>query len=137
MKNQVKKRTIAVASQVLAMLMLASSLVYAANDPSIKGDLRTNIGASMNNFIKSQIIDNNYRIYDPVEGKLHTLKFEKLHEGIVKKGNFYVSCADFTDTRGRKFDLDFLVLPNGDKLHTTQAVIHAVAGKKRKYHLEE
>lgn len=137
MRNQIRKRTVAVATMILGMLMLASPLLYAANDPSIKGELRTNINANMRDFIEAQTVDNSYRIYDPVEGKLHTLKLDKLHEGIVKKGNFYVSCADFTDAKGRKFDLDFLVLPDGDKLLTTQAVIHSVAGKKRKYHLEE
>jgi len=137
MRNQIGKRMLGAAAQILAMLMLASPLVHAGDDSSIKGKLRTDIGASMSSYIEAQTIDNNYRIYDPVEGKLHILKFEKLHEGIVKKGKFYVSCADFTDARGRKFDLDFLVLADGDRMLTAQAVIHSVAGKKRKYHLEE
>jgi hypothetical protein len=64
------------------------------------------------------------------------LKFLKLHEGIVKKGSFYVSCADFLDERGQKVDLDFLVIPDGDSLKTVQAVVHSIDGKKRKYHLE-
>ena len=108
----------------------------AGDDPSIKGDLRTNIKASMNQFIKNQTIDNAMFVYDSVEGKMHKLKLDKLHDGIVKKNGFYVSCADFKDQNGQKFDIDFLVRPSGSKLITTQALVHSVDGKKRKYHLE-
>ncbi len=135
MRNQIKHMMVTAA---LVPLFLAGPVSLAADDPSIKGNLRTNIKASMSDFINGQTIDNNYRIYDPIEGKLQKLKFDYLHEGIVKKGDFYVSCANFVDAKnGRKFDLDFLVLPDGDKLVATQAIIHSVDGKKRKYHLED
>ncbi len=134
MRNKIKQMVVAA---VLAPLFLAGPVSLAADDPSIKGNLRTNIKASMSEFINGQTVNRTFRIYDPVEDKMYKLKLDKLHEGIVKKGNFYVSCADFVDPRnGRKFDLDFLVIPDGDKLVATQAVIHSVDGKKRKYHLE-
>ncbi len=76
-------------------------------------------------------------VYDSVQGSLLKLKLDKLHSGIVKKGDFYVSCADFKDQAGRKIDVDFMVRPSGNKLITTQALIHSVDGKKRKYHLEK
>ena len=78
----------------------------------------------------------NKNIYDAVGGKLLALKFAKLHEGVVKKGDFYVSCADFVDKKGTKVDLDFLVIKEGDNLQTIQALVHSLDGKKRKYHLE-
>ncbi len=64
------------------------------------------------------------------------LEFDSLHEGIVRKGDFYVSCADFVDQSGRKIDVDFLVLPDGDQLKATQGIVHSIDGDKRKYHLE-
>lgn len=135
MRNHVKHMVVAA---VLVPLFLMGAVSLAADDPSIKGKLRTNIQATMSQFINDHTVGQTFRIYDPVEGKLHKLKLDKLHEGIVKKGDFYVSCADFVDPRnGRKFDLDFLVIPDGDKLVATQAVIHSVDGKKRKYHLED
>ena len=73
---------------------------------------------------------------DSMEGKLLKLKLDELHNGIVKKNGFYVSCADFKDQNGRKIDIDFLVRPSGDRLITTQALVHSVNGEKRKYHLE-
>lgn len=121
-------------------IMLASSLssqALAANDPNIKGDLRTNIQQSMNHFINHQSIDGAMYVYDSVDGKLLKLKLDELHSGIVKKGDFYVSCADFKDQHGRKIDIDFMVRPSDGKLITTQALVHSVDGKKRKYHLEK
>jgi len=102
----------------------------------LKGDLRTNVQQSMNDFINNQTIDGSMYVYDSVKGGLLKLKLDKLHDGIVKKGDFYVSCADFKDQNGKKVDVDFMVRPSGDKLITTQALLHKVDGKKRKYHLE-
>jgi hypothetical protein len=121
---------------VFVISIVLTSVALAGNDPSIKGDLRTNIKASMMSFIENRMVNDTFMIYDASKGKLLRLKFDKLHDGIVKKGEFYVSCADFFDEKGKKVDLDFLVIPDGDNLHTVQAVIHAVDGKKRKYHLE-
>ena len=124
----------------IAILALMSSMVafscLAADDPSIKGTLRDNIQTSMNDYIEHQSISGSMYVYDAVDGKLLKLKLDKLHEGIVKKGDFYVSCADFKDQNGRKIDIDFMVREKGDKLITTQALVHSVDGKKRKYHLE-
>ena len=119
-----------------AALLLAAPAAQAGNDPSIEGDLRKNIQAAMDSWVGEQTVDGTVRLYDPVEGRLLELRFEELHDGIVKKGDFYVSCADFADQDGRKIDVDFLVLPDGDELIATQAIVHSVDGKKREYHLE-
>ena len=122
---------------VLLLFSMMSNLVLAANDSSIKGDLRKNIKQSMETFIKHQTINGAMYVYDSVDGKLLRLNFDKLHDGIVKKGDFYVSCADFKDQKGRKIDIDFLVRPADQQLVTTQALVHSVDGEKRKYHLEK
>jgi len=91
----------------------------------------------MQALIERNTINNTYRLYDPIKGKLLHLQLVKLHEGIVKKGDYFVSCADFKDAEGKLVDLDFLVLKDGTKMIATQAIIHkADGGKKRKYHLE-
>lgn len=122
---------------ILIFVLVMSFTAQAANDPSIKGDLRNNISTSMNNFIQHQSIDGYMYVYDAVAGALLKLKLEKLHSGIVKKGDFYVSCADFLTHDGRKVDIDFLVRPTGERFLTTQALVHSIEGKKRKYHLEK
>ncbi len=136
MKSQTKQAIKRITPLLLALSLLTAPAANAADDPSIKGDLRTNIQATMDTFIKQQTIDGTLRLYDPVADELIKVKLKKLHPGIVKKGDFFVSCADFVDSKGRKYDLDFLVVPAGDKLITTQAIVHSVDGKKRKYHLE-
>lgn len=117
-------------------LLTLSSVAFAGNDASIKGDLRSNIHFAMNQYIQGQEIDGQMYVFDAADGKLLKLKLDALHDGIVKKGDFYVSCADFVDHNGRKVDIDFLVRKQGNLLVTTQAIVHAVNGDKRKYHLE-
>jgi hypothetical protein len=115
---------------------LIATSAQGGNDSSIVGDLRTNIHKAMDTFVAQQTIDGVLRLYDPIDGKLLSLTSYELHSGIVKKGDFYVSCADFVDQEGRKIDVDFLVLPNDGQLQATQGIVHSVEGKKRDYHLE-
>ncbi len=135
MKKSIKINRILV-TVISISIMLTSPIVYAADDSSIKGALREKIKTSMMAYIETRMVNDTFFIFDAPEGRLLNLKFDKLHEGIVKKGNFYVSCADFFDKNGKKIDLDFLVVKDGDQLKTIQAVVHAVDGNKRKYQLE-
>lgn len=124
---------------VMSMLIVSlSSNAFAADDPSIKGELRNDIQASMDAYVKRNTINGIYAHYDPVTGKLLSLKLDYLHSGIVKNGDIYVSCADMIDQEtGKKVDMDFFVRNNFGSLVTVQAIIHEVNGKKRKYHLEK
>ncbi len=126
-----------VASALLGVgLLLGGVTAQAADDPSIQGEVRAGIHQAMNAFVAHQSVDGVVRLYDAVDGKLLRLRLEGVHQGIVKKGDFYVSCADFIDQDGRKIDVDFLVIPVGEGLRATQGIVHSVDGKKRKYHLE-
>jgi hypothetical protein len=91
----------------------------------------------MGYFIQSKTINGHFFIYDAFTDELLKLKFDNLHKGIMRKGDFYVSCADFVDKDEKKYDLDFLVMPNVDSLTVVQGVVHSVDGNKRKYHLED
>ena len=124
-----------ITAMIIIMGIATTSL--AANDPSIKGQMRAGIQAAMNEHIKHNAVDMKYAIYDPVKGELKWLTLVKLHEGIVKKGDFYVSCADFVDGQGKKYDIDFLVVQDSGNYRVLEAVVHAEDGKKRKYHLED
>jgi len=135
MKSSILTKTTGIALLLAACSF--SGIAFAADDPSIKGDLRKNVQQSMAGFIKEQTIDEHLYVYDAVKGKLLKLKLTELHVGIVKKGDFYVSCADFIDQNGNKVDIDFMVRKANNSLITTQALVHSVNGKKRKYHLEK
>lgn len=110
--------------------------LYAADDPSIKDPLRTQIQTSMKDYIQAHTVGGTLPHYDPVSGDVLRLTFKEMHSGIVKKGDFYVSCADFTDPKGRKIDMDFFVVPDNGVQRTVQGIVHSVDGKKRAYQLE-
>ena len=129
------KRSSGLVIAILALMIMGQSAL-AGDDASIKGDLRANIQQSMKQFIDTMAVDSQLYLYDAVDGRLLSLRLKKLHDGIVKKGDYYVSCADFSDADGNIIDVDFLVRPKEGKLITTQALIHSVDGKKRQYHLE-
>ena len=104
---------------------------------SINGKTREGIQSAMRSHIDGNIVDGKYVIYDAVEGKLRKLKFDKVHEGIMKNAGFYVSCADFVDDGGNNYDLDLLVVDKGGNFQVLETVVHAINGEKRKYHLED
>ena len=122
---------------VTFLLFSATDILFAGDDQSIKGAKRTNTQKAMSEHIDQNILNGNYVIYDAVSQKLRSLQFKELHKGIVKKGDFYVSCADFTDSDGNKFDLDFFVAEKDGKFHVQQAFVHKINGEKRHYSLDK
>ncbi len=118
------------------LLLLAGTAANAGDDPSIKGELRIDIQKTMQAYIESHTVDGVYWYYDGVTGSLLKLEFEKLHTGIVKKGPFYASCADFSAPDGQTLDLDFLVVHGENGLTAVQGFVHKMDGKKRPYDFE-
>ena len=134
MKNRNK---IWVALTLPILLLGVSNTSSAADDPSIKGNLRSAIQMAMTRYITNQSIEGQVYLYDAVAGRLLKMTLLELQEGIMQKNGFYVSCADFSDQDGRLIDIDFLVRASKDQLVTTQAIVPSIDGKKRKYHLEK
>ena len=124
---------------VIAALAAAAigSTALAADDPGIKGEKRTAIRAAMQEHIDRNTVKGHYVLYDAVTDEVLKLRLARLHDGIVKKGDYYVSCADFTDADGDEFDLDFLVVERDGGFRALQGVVHKAGGVKRAYHLED
>ena len=121
---------------ILACAVLAT-WALAADDPRIKGEKRTAIQTAMQEHIDSNSVDGRYVLYDAVADDVLKLRLTRLHDGIVKKGDYYVSCADFLDSGGVEFDLDFLVIERDGGFQALQGVVHKADGVKRTYHLED
>jgi len=119
------------ASLCAAVLMLMALAVSATDDASIRGILRPQIWAIMDDYLLTQMPYGTMRLYDPVEDKVLELETRAFSERVVRKGDFYVSCADFVDQDGRKIDLDFLVLHTEEPMRVTQTVIHKIDGLER------
>lgn len=117
--------------------MTASNIASAGDDRSIKGQLRKDIQSSMEEYIKKQTIDGKLYVFDAVQNELLTLTSGKPRPGIVKDGEFFLTCADYVDQKGNKIDLDFMVRKSGDKYITTQTIVHAVADEYRPYHVRD
>lgn len=120
------------------LILLASALsAFAANDPNIKGAKRRAIQAAMQEHIGQNTVNGHYILYDTVTDDVLKLKLAKLHDGIVKKADYYISCADFYDHDGTYFDLDFMVIEKDGRFRALQGIVHKVGDVKRKYHLED
>jgi hypothetical protein len=72
--------------------------------------------------------------------KLSVAKSKKypdgFHSGVKNKGELYVSCADFVDEKGNKYDIDFLVNKTDDKYAVVQPIVHSINGEKNPYDLD-
>lgn len=120
-----------------AIVLGFSTLSFGADDPSITGNTREGIQSAMKSHIDENVFNGKYLVYDAVEGKLKQLTLKKLHEGIAKKADYYVSCADFVDNQGNLYDLDLLVVQQSGDFRVLETVVHSINGNKRKYHLED
>jgi hypothetical protein len=97
---------------------------------------RDAIQKAMSNHIQ-QVMDQNgngkFPIFDHSERTIIQLKFDYLHDSVEIMGRenpYFVTCADFVDSDGVRYDLDFLVSKN----HEVVAVlIHAKKGIKIPY----
>ena len=126
--------------KVLALtvvLVLAVALSAFAANKELTPETQNAIQQAMQAHIEENTVDGNYLLYDAVTDQLKKLVFKETHTGIWKKGDFYISCSDFTDSAGTLYDLDLLVVEKEGGFRVIQSVVHAIGDEKRKYHLEE
>ncbi len=73
-----------------------------------------------------------FDILDLETGTLRNLTLVRVHERVGKTGDYYYSCADFTDTNtGELLDLDLDVEHKDGELNVVDVRIHKVSGKER------
>ena len=121
----------------LSFATLLTTSAHSADDPNIPKEEKAAVQKAMQAHIDSNRVGEKYVIYDGVAGELLRLGFVELHAGVVRKGEFYVSCADFTSADGTMIDVDFLVAGEEDDLRVLDAIVHKVAGTKRPYRVED
>ena len=122
---------------LLSLATLFAASAHSADDPTIPKEEKAVVQEAMKAHIDANRVGEKYVIYDGVEGELLRLGFVELHAGVVRKGGFYVSCADFTSADGTMIDVDFLVAGDRDDLRVLDAIVHKVAGTRRPYRVEE
>lgn len=99
----------------------------------VKAPSADDIRAEMKAYVdKKSQATGTFNILDPETGKARSLKFERVHERVGKTGDYYYSCADFTDAdSGEKLDLDLDLEDTNGKLAVVDVRIHKVNGKER------
>jgi hypothetical protein len=121
---------------VLALYVVLGGVGVGAAEQSIESQTQERVMSVLKSHVEGNSVDGKYVIYDAEAGKLKKLKFDKVHEGLMKNHGFYVSCADFVDDDGNKYDLDLLVADKSGSFQVVETVVHAVNGIKRNFHLE-
>jgi hypothetical protein len=117
----------------LVLTLMAGSV---AADTGIAENHRDAIQKAMEQHIQSvtQMNGNGkFPVYDPETRSIVQLNFERFHDSVEIKGRklaYFISCADFKDSAGVMYDLDFLV---SSKYGVVATLIHSKAGKKTNY----
>ncbi len=120
---------------IFLVVLMIPGAVYAADDPNISRETKDKVQIAMNAHINALMAKNGgtYPIFDQDARSVVQLQFLKLHTGVVEKGKqgkYFISCADFTDASGTKYDLDFLVSANYE---VVEALVHKKNGVKQHY----
>lgn len=120
---------------IFLVVLMIPGAVFAADDPNISRETKDKVQIAMNAHINSLTAKNggSYPIFDSDSRNVVQLQFLKLHTGVVEKGKqgkYFISCADFTDESGKKYDLDFLVSAN---FEVVEALVHKKDGVKMHY----
>lgn len=115
--------------------LLLPSMLYAGDAPNIPSGVKAKVQTAMLAHVNALLAKNggSYPIFDPGIREVVQLNFKDLHKGVVVKGSqgkYYISCADFTDQKGGKYDLDFLVSTNFEVVET---LVHKKNGEKIHY----
>lgn len=73
-----------------------------------------------------------FDVLDSETGMVRKLALVRVHERVGKTGDYYYSCADFTDVNtGEMLDLDLDVEDKDGELSVVDARIHKLNGKER------
>ena len=129
-------KQIVTALAMFTFVAVSGSAAVAADDASIPADVKERARAAMEQFVKHEVeVKGTFLLTDPVENKILSLNFDKLHKGMMKFQDGYLACADFNAGK-TSYDIDFLVKVVDGQYRVVKAAVHAVDGKKRAGHMD-
>ena len=122
---------------ILSFFVISLLPATAADDPNIPAKTKEKVLTALTAHIQSVQAKHqgSFPVLDFTQGKVIDLTLEKVHAGVVKKGDdgFFVSCADFRGKDRVLYDLDFLVDEN---FEVVLSFLHKKDGKKYNYEVE-
>ena len=129
-------KQIVTALAMFTFVLVSCIAAVAADEASIPADVKERARVAMEQFIKHEIeVKGTFLLSDPVENKILSLNFDKLHKGMMKFQDGYLACADFSAGK-TPYDIDFLVKVADGQYRVVKAAVHAVDGKKRAGHMD-
>ena len=118
---------------IFLITLALPGIALSGDDTSIPKSEKTKIQATMKNHIESFSSKGEFPIFDQQAKAVINVKFKGLHSGVVKKGDYFVSCADFVDQSGIEYDIDLLVSLSGKKYKVIESLVHKKNGEKFPY----
>jgi hypothetical protein len=129
-------KQIVTALAIFTFVAVSTIAALAADDAAIPADVKERARAAMEQFVKHEVeVKGTFLLTDPVENKILSLNFDKLHKGMMKYQEGYLACAGFNAGK-TSYDIDFLVKVVDGQYRVVKAAVHAVDGKKRTGHME-
>lgn len=120
----------------LMFTMFLGSLGFAGDDPGIPLSEKEKIKATMVNYIKDNSTrKGNFLIFDPETKMTRVLRYDHIHQGVVKHNDGFLACVDMIDG-GTLVDLDFVVSKADGEYRVSKIAIHKVDGVNRKGYLK-
>ena len=103
------------------LLMLSLTVLGSCTDGKISTDEKANVQTAMKEYVdaKLEMDKNAYRIGD----KRGT--FDYLHEGVKKKGDMYISCAD-VKVGNDVYDIDYFVKKENGEYSVVKETLHKI-----------
>lgn len=121
---------------VFFSLVLAFSFSVLSFAGGISPAEKEKVIAAMVDYIKSNSTSTgNFLIMDSQEKMTKSLKFAKVHEGVMKHQDGFVACVDMMAGE-TLVDVDFVVSKEGEEYRVSKIAIHKVGAEKRKGHLD-
>lgn len=103
-----------------------------ATNPAAAEDSEAADREAIRAHVEAHAKDGKYKVYDPRAGRNLELELESVHETAhpVPSGEIFY-CADFRDTEGNLYDLDFYVERDPEGPHVVESLVHKANGKDR------
>ena len=100
---------------------------------AVSAPTNEDIRNAMTAYVTAQSAANGtFNVKDPDTGETVNLTLVNVHQRVGKTGNYYYSCADFTNaSTGELYDLDLDVADIDGTLSVVEVRIHKVAGEAR------
>lgn len=120
----------------LMLTLLMGSLGFAGDDRGIPVSEKDKIKATMVDYIKDNSTrQGNFLLLDPETKTTRALRYDRIHQGVVKHNDGFLTCVDMIDG-GIIVDVDFIVSMADGEYRVSKIAIHKVDRVKRKGHLK-